>query len=113
MHRLYSTFPGGSSGLGLLLLRAALGATLFIQGAAYLLEPRELRLGPWAVCLLALGSGCSLLMGFLTPVASAVALLGGMGIAFSWLPAPSWNLLSGNLLPKLLVVLSELLVLLV
>lgn len=96
MHRLYSTFPDGWAGLGLLLLRLALGATIIIQGSAYLFERQGLRSGPWAVCLLALASGGALLMGFLTPIASVVALLGGVGIAFSWLPAPSWNLFSGN-----------------
>jgi len=96
LHRLYSTFPGSWSGLGLLLLRVALGATVIIQGSAYLLERQDLRFGPWAVCLLALGSGSALLVGFLTPIASVVAFLGGVGIAFSWLPVPSWNLFSGN-----------------
>ena len=96
MHRLYSTFPGSWSGLGLLLLRVALGATVIIQGSAYLLERQDLRFGPWAVCLLALWSGSALLVGFLTPIASVVAFLGGVGIAFSWLPVPNWNLFSGN-----------------
>jgi uncharacterized membrane protein YphA (DoxX/SURF4 family) len=96
LYRLYSTFPGGWSGFGLLLLRVALGATVLIQGSAYLFERQDLRFGPWAVCLLALGSGGALVMGFLTPIASVVVLLGGMGIAFSWLPVPSWNLFSGN-----------------
>jgi uncharacterized membrane protein YphA (DoxX/SURF4 family) len=82
--------------LGLLLLRVALGGTLIIQGSAYLLELHQLRFGPWAVCLLALGSGSALLMGFLTPFASALAFVGVMGITFSWLPVPSWNFFSGN-----------------
>jgi uncharacterized membrane protein YphA (DoxX/SURF4 family) len=98
LHRLYSTFPGSSSGLGLLLLRAALGATLIVQASAYLHQEKDLRFGLLAMCLLAFWSGASLLVGFLTPVASVVALLGGMGITFSWLPAPSWNIFSGNLL---------------
>jgi uncharacterized membrane protein YphA (DoxX/SURF4 family) len=96
LKRLYSTFPGGWPGIGLLLLRLALGVTLIIQGSAYLLELRDLKLGTWAVCLLALGSGISLLMGFLTPVASAWAVLGGMGITFLWLPVPSWHFFNGN-----------------
>ena len=96
MHRLYFTFPGGWSGIGLLLLRGALGTTLIILGSAYLHEPQDLRFGPWAVCLLVLGTGGSLLIGFLTPVAGALAFLTGIGIALSWLPTPSWNFFSGN-----------------
>ncbi len=96
MHRLYPTFPGGLAGIGLLLLRLGLGATVIAQGSAYVFERQDFRWGPLAVCLLALVSGFALLMGFLTPVASAVAFLGGIGSAFSWLPAPSWNLFSGN-----------------
>ncbi len=96
MPKLYSTFPDGWSGFGLLLLRVSLGTTVIIQGLAYLLERQNLRFGAWAVCLLALGSGGALLMGLLTPVASTIAFLGGIGFAFSWLPAPSWNFFWGN-----------------
>jgi uncharacterized membrane protein YphA (DoxX/SURF4 family) len=96
LQRLYSTFPGGRLGIGLLLLRVAIGATLIIQGSAYLLEPQDLAIRTWVVCLLALGTGGSLLMGFLTPVASALALLSGLGITFLWVPTPSCNLLHGN-----------------
>jgi len=96
LHRFYSTFPSGWSGFGLLLLRAALGATLIMQGLAYLLALKDLRFGSWVMCLLAFCSGGVLLMGFLTPFASALAFLGGLGAAFSWLPAPSWNFFSGN-----------------
>ena len=98
MHRLYSTFPDGWYGLGLLLLRVALGATLIVQGSAYLLALRDPRFGLWAMCMLVLSSGVSLVIGFLTPVAGAIALLAAVGVTFSWLPVPAWNLFSGNLL---------------
>lgn len=98
MHRLYSTFPDGWHGLGLLLLRVALGATLIVQGSAYFFGPKDLGFGPWAMCLLSLCSGASLLIGLLTPVGSATALLLGIGITLSRLPAPSSNFFSGNLL---------------
>ena len=50
------------------------------------------------MCLLSLCSGASLLIGLLTPVGSATALLLGIGITLSRLPAPSSNFFSGNLL---------------
>ena len=96
MHRLYSSFPDGQSGIGLLLLRIALGATLVLQGSSHLIGLQELRFWSGVICLLAFTSGGLLFMGFLTPVGSSLAFLGGIGAAFSWLPAPSWNIFSGN-----------------
>ena len=96
LKRLYSTFPGGWQGIGLLLLRVAIGGTLILQGSAYLLHLRALRLEIWSVCLLAFASGTALLIGFLTPVASSLAVLGGMAIMFSWLPRANWNVFACN-----------------
>ncbi|MGB7822493.1 MAG: hypothetical protein WBL22_09915 [Candidatus Sulfotelmatobacter sp.] len=96
LQRLYSTFPGGWPGIGLLLLRVGIGATLIIQGAAYLLELQDLRIGTWVVCLLLLGSGGSLVIGLLTPIATALSVLGGLGVTFMYFPAPGWNFLNGN-----------------
>jgi uncharacterized membrane protein YphA (DoxX/SURF4 family) len=90
----------------------ALGTTLIIQGSAYLLERRDLRFVAWTMCLFALWSGASLLMGFLTPVAGAVAFLGGLGIAFSRLPAASLNFFSCNVLSVDVIVIALALVLL-
>jgi uncharacterized membrane protein YphA (DoxX/SURF4 family) len=58
-----------------------------MQGSAYLIHQRDVRIAAWAVCLLALGSGISLLLGFLTPVAGALAALGGLGATFMFFPA--------------------------
>lgn len=96
MRRLFSTFPGGWFGIGLLLLRVATGVTLILEGAAYLPELQTWQLRTWVFCLLALGSGVSLLMGFLTPIASTLAVLGEVGITLLWLPVPSWNFFRGN-----------------
>ncbi len=96
MQRFFSTFPAGRPGLGLLLLRVAIGATLIMQGSAYLIHQRDVRIAAWAVCLLALGSGISLLLGFLTPVAGALAALGGLGATFMFFPAGHWNFFGRN-----------------
>jgi uncharacterized membrane protein YphA (DoxX/SURF4 family) len=98
LHRLYSTFPDGGHGLGLLLLRVALAATLMVQGFAYLSGQKDLRFGLCAMSLLSFCSGCSLLIGLLTPLGGATALLLGICATLSRLPAPSSNFFGGNLL---------------
>jgi uncharacterized membrane protein YphA (DoxX/SURF4 family) len=98
LHRLYSTFPDGWHGVGLLLLRGALGVTLIAQGCAHLRELTDAGFGLWAICLLALFSGATLIIGFLTPIAGTFSLLAVLGVTFSRLPAPAWNLLDSNLL---------------
>jgi uncharacterized membrane protein YphA (DoxX/SURF4 family) len=87
-----STFPGGWSGVGLLLLRAAVGAVVTVQWGVYLVEGSELTLGAWMAGLLAVACGLSLLTGFLTPLAGILAGLGIASVALSWLPAPTPNL---------------------
>jgi uncharacterized membrane protein YphA (DoxX/SURF4 family) len=107
LRKLYSTFPGGWHGVGLLLLRVAIGGTLIWQGSAYLTQLRELRLEIWFVCLLAIVSGATLLVGFLTPIASSLAVLGGMGIMFSWLPTANWNVFNPPTLAAIIVAVAS------
>ena len=52
----------------------------------------------WVMCIIALCSGASLLVGFLTPIAATFSFLVITGVMFSWLPASSWNLFGVNLL---------------
>jgi hypothetical protein len=89
---LFSTFPGGWPGAGLLLLRAAVGVTTIIQGGLYLAEPGTLAFGTGTVGLVATVSGALLLSGFLTPVAGVLVGLGTLGITLGWLPAAIRNL---------------------
>jgi uncharacterized membrane protein YphA (DoxX/SURF4 family) len=98
LYRLYSTFPDGWYGLGLLLLRAALGATLIVLGSVYLSEHKDLSLGLWAMCIVALSSGALLLVGLVTPIAGVSALVAAASFTLSSLPAPGWNPFSGRLL---------------
>jgi hypothetical protein len=92
LQRLFSTFPGGWPGAGLLLLRAAVGVTTIIQGGLYLAEPGTLTFGTGTVGLVATVSGALLLSGFLTPVAGVLVGLGTLGITLGWLPAAIRNL---------------------
>ena len=79
---MFSSFPDGAPGLGLLLLRAVLGVSAISSGVA------DLGTGP-LVGALAIVVGCSLLAGFLTPVAATLLGLGALNIAVSqgkWTP---------------------------
>ena len=81
-------FPDGLPGAGLLLLRAAAGAALLVQGGTYFGDWRDLSLLTCAIALLTVLSGAALLIGYLTPFAGVLALLFTMGNAFSWFPGP-------------------------
>ncbi len=70
MSRLYSGFPARAPGAGLLLLRMAIGATLVAQAVPCLSGAQDPRL---TYCLLALVSGASLIVGFLTRIVAAIA----------------------------------------
>ena len=73
------------------------GLTLLIQGAAYLNDWRNLRVDGLVAVTFAFVGGVSLLAGILTPITSLLVVLGTIGYAFSWLPAPSGNLLACKL----------------
>jgi len=73
MSRLYSGFPAGAPGTGLLLLRIAIGATLVAQAMPCLSGARDARLSGVAFCLLALLGGASLIIGFLTRIVAVIA----------------------------------------
>ncbi len=88
LKRWYTTFPSGLPGVGLLLLRAAIGTELMIQGSASVLEPQGVQAGMWPLGLLAVITGVSFFVGFLTPLAGTVSALSGIG-ARLW--HPSWD----------------------
>ncbi|MCI0393132.1 MAG: hypothetical protein MOB07_30745 [Acidobacteria bacterium] len=101
-----STFPGGWPGIGLLLLRAAVGAAAVVQGGVYLVEGANPRFVIWVVGLLAIACGASLMIGFLTPIAGILVGLSGLGIVLSWIPAPTLNLFDGRLTIAFVVIMA-------
>jgi hypothetical protein len=103
---LFSTFPGGWPGTGLLLLRAAIGATTVIQGGLYLDDPGNLTLETGTVGLVAIVTGALLLIGFLTPVAGGLVGLGALGIGLAWFPAAARNLFDAKLSTVFAVIMS-------
>lgn len=102
--RLFTTFPGGAAGVGLLLLRSAAGGATVMQGLQYLTA--SMPLTPPHITVLSVAAvliGLMLLLGVMTPVAGAVTALGIGGNYLSWFPAPPGG--SGD--EELVVVFSE------
>ena len=86
LHRLFSAFPGGLPGVGLLLLRVVVAATLVGHGILCLQSSGRVTLVVSVSTALLLLSGGCLLIGFLTPILSLLAGLECLGIACSWFP---------------------------
>ena len=105
LQRVFSTFPDGLPGAGLLLLRAAAGAALLAQGTAYFLDSHALSLLTRAIALLSVASGAALLIGYLTPFAGALAALFSLGSVFSWFPLPHLDLFEARLTAGLAAVI--------
>ena len=103
LQRLFSTFPGGWPGLGLLLLRGAVSLIALSEGVSYLTGTANSTFGTSVAGLLAIASGASLLLGFLTPAGSAIVGLGCVGLLFSWFPSPVPNLIEVRLCAVLVI----------
>ena len=70
MQRLFSTFPDGGPGIGLLLLRASAGGLAAATGALCLSSNLDRVPALWATCIGLCLTGTALLVGFMTPYAS-------------------------------------------
>ena len=75
---MFSTFPGGSPGFGLLILRVALGMTTLFCGVDYLSEAGEPVILNWILGFSLIAAVIFLLIGFLTPLIALLALAGGV-----------------------------------
>jgi hypothetical protein len=75
VHGFFSTFPSGRPGVGLLLLRLAIGVTAAASMGARHLDS--------VGAIAAIASGLSLVPGLLTPVSGAVVTLQGVAFALS------------------------------
>jgi putative oxidoreductase len=85
---MFSTFPDGWPGAGILLLRAAAASGLIVQSIAYFVDNREPGLLTLILAVIAIVLGALLLIGCLTrfvAVVAAVLCLAGM---FAWFPGP-------------------------
>ena len=88
MQRLFTTFPSGAPGFGLLLLRLAVAAVLAEHAGACLFDAGASS-GAWMVGVLAAAAAVLLALGFLTPLSAASAVVIAAGLALRVLPSPS------------------------
>src|SRR5215470_7363474 len=86
---MFSMFPAGWPGAGLLLLRVATGAVLIAQSFAYFGDEHELGLSGVALAALVSAAGFALLIGFMTRYVALLAAIVGAGAALRWLPKSS------------------------
>ncbi len=93
MQRWYKTFPHGLPGVGLLILRIAIGAKLLLEASACMVEPQGLKLGAWVAASFAFGIGVSFALGFLTQLMAGISALAGAAI-YVWHPAWAFSFLS-------------------
>jgi len=97
LQRIFSTFPSGRPGAGLLLLRAVLAVTLFAQGAEYLLRWHDLPSLMGAIALVLIVIAAFLLVGYLTPVASVLSGLACLSSVVPLISGPTSSLLATKL----------------
>ena len=95
---MFSAFPGGWPGLGLLLLRALVGVTLIAQSLTYIGSTKLSALS-WVVTALVLIIASCLLVGFMTPIAAMIIGLGAIALALSSLFQTNQTLLDVIVLP--------------
>jgi len=84
VQRLFSTFPGGLPGAGLLLLRVAAAIPLVHAGLLTLVSPR-----PIILEVVAAAAAILLVIGFWTPFAGALIAVAELGLAVLH-PADPW-----------------------
>jgi uncharacterized membrane protein YphA (DoxX/SURF4 family) len=98
LQRLFSTFPGGRPGLGLLLLRAVVGGVATALGVLYLSGLFEKTPSILAAAFVLIIAGLAVLVGFMTPLASLLVAACIVASALSWLPTPSSPALAAPLM---------------
>src|ERR1700727_2537324 len=86
LQRWYRTFPHGLHGIGLLVLRLAIGAELVSRAFSYMLDRQGLKLGASLLPLLGLGIGIAFVLGFLTRLVAGASMLAGAAGSL-WHPA--------------------------
>jgi len=87
---LFSTYPGGAPGLGLLLLRLAVSADLVIQSSVYF-SSSHAKLDIWILAASVIVCAIFLVVGLFTSVVSLLAAMGVGAIALSLLRSPIGN----------------------
>ena len=83
-----------------------MGVALVFQSTAYLINWREGTLFSCFIGLLLLVSGAALLIGYLTPFASALSAAIVFASSFYWIPSPHPDLFESKLAAAFVVVIS-------
>lgn len=96
LQRLFPAFPAGRPGVGLLLLRLAVGVTAIIHGAIYLSNHGHPMILDWVVGLMVIAAGALVLVGFLTPVMGPLTGIGILGTLLLQSPSSTSSLLDGK-----------------
>ena len=89
LQRLFSTFPNRWPGLGLLLLRCSVGCAAVIQGLSCLATSPASDWQSWTCATISIVAGALLIVGLVTPLASALAIAGYSGLASTLPLVPS------------------------
>ena len=87
LQRLFSSFPEGWPGIGLIFLRLTIALNAITQGVSVFYAFNGPALAPWIGGLAAIAAGLALLIGFLTPVAGTAVTIGYLTMAISELLA--------------------------
>ena len=90
LQKLFSTFPEGWPGVGLVLMRLTVALSAIVQGMSALIESPA-QIISWAIGSVEMLVGTALLIGFLTPIAGASASLGNLAIGVSWFSTSGEN----------------------
>ena len=112
LQRLFPAFPRGWPGVGLLLLRSAIGVTAILQGALFLANSVNPAASILAAALLMAASGFALVLGLFTPLAAGtvgittIGMALSRGISMSGFPASAPNLFGATLSAVLVVVVA-------
>ena len=88
LQKLFSAFPDGWPGIGLILLRLAVALSATIEGLSALARSGDPAIAWWAGVLSAMVA-LALLLGFLTPIAGTMAAMGCIAMG-------GWLLLHGG-----------------
>jgi hypothetical protein len=111
LQRLFSAFPNGYPGGGLFLLRFVVALNAAAEGIFILYSP-DREISSWCLGGLAILTGASVLMGFLTPICGGLAAAGNLIIIFGRLPATQTPALAISIAHLNLAIISIALVLL-
>lgn len=104
---MFSTFPDGWPGAGLVLLRVTCGVLLVVQGIGYAFQqPDHHQLILWLLAIVAVGSGILLLVGYFTRLGAFIAGIACASGIFSRVPAPNFDLFTARLPCALVAVIA-------